>query len=213
MNESVGKQPEKKQSKHHQIVHAKKLFTVVALITGLSVTVLCITLYAYMINPKQEVQVKDLGPIALTDNATAMIDPTPQGFNDNIADLLDTTNAARQSAGLNPLAMEPKLNISAKNKCDDMVNRNYWEHNDPDGHDPYRFITRAGVSFSQAGENLAFGFTDSKGVVDGWIKSPSHKENLMSKDYTEVGFGICQSDDFIGQGKQTIIVQHLVKPV
>lgn len=200
-------------SRHHRLVHARKLFAGVALLTGLSITILCGLLYFYYLTPApQAVKTVELGPIALTDDAASVIDPTTQGFDDNIADLLDATNVARQNNGAKPLAMNSKLNISGKSKCDDMVNRNYWEHNDPDGHDPYRFISKAGVSYSQAGENLAYGFKNSREVVDGWMKSPSHKENLLNSDYTQVGFGVCESDDFIGQGKQTIVVQHLTRP-
>lgn len=194
------------------IVHAKKIITIILLLAGLAVTSLCVLVYSYSITPAQTTQPINLGPLAVTDTSTSLIDPAPINFTDNIADLLDETNRVRAENKVPLLSMNPKLNSSAGNKCSDMVKRNYWEHNDPDGKEPYRFITRAGVSYSKAGENLAYGFNNSRATIDGWMKSPSHKENMLSVDYTQVGFGICESKDFINQGRQIIVVQHLISP-
>lgn len=154
----------------------------------------------------------DLGPIADSDQATSLIEPMSKTFTDNIADLLDATNAIRTKNNLPAFSMNAKLNESAKAKCDDMVTRNYWDHKDPNGQDPYHFFTEAGVKYAKAGENLAYGYTNAQQTLTGWMNSQSHKDNLLDSEFTQVGFAVCESGDFINQGRQDIVVQHLIKP-
>lgn len=124
--------------------------------------------------------------------------------------LLAATNSARINTSLAPLAMNQQLNISAQAKADDMVKNNYWSHESPDGSQPWIFFEKADYKYSAAGENLAYGFTDSKSTIEAWLKSPSHRSNLLGK-YKEVGFGIASSSHYQG-GNYTVIVAHYATP-
>lgn len=126
--------------------------------------------------------------------------------------LLAATNTARQQNNKGNLRFSERLNQSALSKCRDMVANNYWNHNDNQGREPWRFFQDAGYGFSTAGENLAYGFYTDQETVRGWMESPTHRENIL-KDYTEVGFGICKSDNYVNNGMQTIVVQHFGVPV
>jgi hypothetical protein len=137
--------------------------------------------------------------------------------------LLGATNQKRNDNGVASLAFNSKLMNAAQAKANDMVTRNYWSHNTPDGSPPWVFITNAGYSYSGAGENLAYGQQTSAQVISDWYGSPSHKDNLLNNFYTEVGFGVANSADFIGDpndkeggypyvGNQTIIVAMYAKP-
>lgn len=134
--------------------------------------------------------------------------------------LLAGTNDHRIKNGLTPVTINQKLNLSASTKCNDMVARNYWEHDTPDGQKPWAFITATGYKYAEAGENLLYGVTkqDAKYAVEQWIKSPSHNENLLNPKHLEVGFGICKSTHYIGAGgfgansPAVIIVQHFARP-
>src|SRR4051794_33523320 len=53
--------------------------------------------------------------------------------NIDVYQLWTGTNEQRANAGIAALSLNPKLNQSAKAKCDDMVAKNYWSHNDPSG--------------------------------------------------------------------------------
>ena len=127
-------------------------------------------------------------------------------------DLLTDTNAERTVAGLLPLTSNDLLDAAAQAKADDMVARNYWSHATPDGEDPWEFITHTGYAYQSAGENLASGFSTNSGVIDGWMKSPGHRKNLMSGTYTQVGFGSATSQNYQGDGPQTIIVALYALP-
>ncbi len=128
------------------------------------------------------------------------------------AGLLSATNVQRANNGVAALSANGLLNAAAQAKANDMVNRNYWSHQTPDGQQPWVFIVNAGYQYLAAGENLAYGYMTSAAAVTGWMNSPGHKANLLSTNYTEVGFGIANSPDFIGHGQQTVVVAMYAKP-
>lgn len=133
--------------------------------------------------------------------------------NVSAAGLLTSTNAQRSAHGVGTLSSNGLLASAAQAKANDMVNRNYWSHVTPDGQQPWVFITNAGYQYASAGENLAYGFMSSSDTVTGWMNSPSHRANLLSATYTEVGFGIANSPDFVGNGQQTVVVAMYAKPL
>lgn len=132
--------------------------------------------------------------------------------NTSPAGLLSATNTQRINGGVGALTANSKLASAAQAKANDMVARDYWSHVTPDGKQPWAFITAAGYQYVSAGENLAYGFLTSGDTITGWMNSPSHRENLMNGKFTEVGFGIANSANFVGNGKQTIVVAMYAKP-
>ncbi len=130
------------------------------------------------------------------------------GYASNIfsRDLLTFTNQKRQEAGLHTLTVNPVLAAAAKKKAEDMFEKGYWAHVSPEGVEPWDFILAEGYDYSYAGENLAKNFNDSKDVVDAWYKSPSHKENLLSANYDEVGFAVVNG---VLDGYETTLVVQM----
>lgn len=122
-----------------------------------------------------------------------------------VSELLALTNAERAKVGVAPLVLDDRLNGSAGAKCADMDKYNYWAHDNPNGTTPWDFI-KSVTYYQTAGENLAQGFTTSNQVVTGWMNSETHKANVLSTAYTNVGYGIC-TDEALG----TVVVQHLVE--
>lgn len=124
-------------------------------------------------------------------------------FNITPTDLLSDTNKERQERGLQRLRLDTQLSEAAKQKAKDMFTKNYWAHIAPDGVTPWSFIKGAGYEYLYAGENLARGFTGSSEVVDAWMASPTHRDNLLSPNYTDVGFAIATGNL---TGSETILV-------
>lgn len=120
--------------------------------------------------------------------------------------LLAGTNAERYRHRQSSLSINQELNAAAQSKANDMVAKNYWSHNAPDGRTPWAFITKAGYDYQAAGENLAYGFTNAEAAVTGWMNSPEHRANLLNNSYQDVGFGIATAKDFRGDGPVTVIV-------
>lgn len=118
--------------------------------------------------------------------------PQVLGVSYQISDveLLNLTNYERSQNGLPPLSLNDALTNAAKKKSAHMFLHNYWAHFAPDGTSPWDFIRGEGYDYSYAGENLAKGFTTSYDAVQAWMKSPTHRENILSDKYTEVGFSI-----------------------
>lgn len=132
--------------------------------------------------------------------------------NVSIGGLLSATNSERSANGIAALTGNSKLNAAAQAKANDMVTRNYWSHQTPDGQQPWIFITNAGYQYLSAGENLAYGFMTSSSTVTGWMNSPPHKANLLGTGFTEVGFGIANSPNYVNSGQQTVVVAMYGKP-
>lgn len=123
----------------------------------------------------------------------------------NVQQLLVDTNARRQEAGLSPLTLNSSLSVAAANKAADMFAKNYWAHNSPTGASPWDFIMGAGYRYTVAGENLAKNFSTSQGVVDAWMASPSHRDNILKAGYRDVGFAVVNGT--LNGEETTLVVQ------
>lgn len=130
--------------------------------------------------------------------------------NMTIADLFHATNTSRTTSNMKALTLNSTLNTSAQLKANDMVAKDYWAHNAPDGTQPWYWFDQAGYTYATAGENLAYGFSTGTEVETAWMNSPSHSANILG-DYEEVGFGIASSANFQG-GQYTVVVAHYGKP-
>ncbi len=124
--------------------------------------------------------------------------------------LYSLTNEVRHTNNLPPLTLNPKLSEAAAAKGRDMIGKNYWAHYGPDGTAPWDFFSQAGYNYEYAGENLAKNFLYSNNVVDAWMESPSHRENILRSEYTEVGYAMVNG---VLQGEETtVVVQLFGKP-
>jgi len=139
--------------------------------------------------------------------------PGVLGFASNITfnDLLSETNKERVVNNLNALTVNEKLNQAAAAKAAYMFKYNFWAHVAPDGTEPWYFFTRAGYDYRFAGENLARDFGNSTDVVQAWMDSPSHRENLLSPNYTEIGFAVVNGN--LDGLETTLVVQLFGKPL
>jgi uncharacterized protein YkwD len=132
--------------------------------------------------------------------------------NTSVSGLLSYTNSQRSANGKSSLSINSQLNNAAQAKANDMVARDYWSHNTPDGKEPWVFFQNAGYKYAKAGENLAYGFLNSSSTITGWMNSPSHKANMLDGEFKEVGFGFANSANFNDSGPQTVVVAMYGKP-
>lgn len=126
--------------------------------------------------------------------------------------LLEATNAERLAQGLRPLQLNSELDTAAQAKAQDMADKNYWSHQTPEGLEPWVFIDDTDYIYRKAAENLAYGFTTSKATVNGWMNSPSHRQNVMDPELREVGFGIINVSNYQNHGPETIVVAMYGQP-
>lgn len=124
----------------------------------------------------------------------------------SIQQLLELTNRKREEQGLLPLTINQHLVDAASLKAKDMFAKDYWAHRAPDGKTPWVFIKQAGYDYAYAGENLARGFSDASDVVDAWMASETHRENVISPNYTDIGFAV---EKGALSGEDTILVVQM----
>jgi uncharacterized protein YkwD len=103
--------------------------------------------------------------------------------------LLNLINAERSTRGLAPLDADNLLRQVAEAHSQDMVNRRFFSHTNPDGLDPAERLEQAGYEAIAWGETLGAGYTSATAMFNGWISSSSHTAILFSPDYTEIGLG------------------------
>lgn len=122
------------------------------------------------------------------------------------ATLVSLANEGREGGQLAPLAVNSLLIAAAQAKADDMAAKGYFSHTSPDGSEPWDWIAAAGYDYAHAGENLAVNFSDSENVMRAWMESPTHRANVMSSRYTEIGIATAVGEY---KGKQAIFVVQM----
>ena len=125
--------------------------------------------------------------------------------------VIDQTNLMRSASGLPALKYNPVLAQSATAKANDMFQNNYWAHNSPSGKNPWSFFKESGYNYSIAGENLAKDFYDTDSMMKAWMKSPTHRANIIHTKYKEIGVGVVNG--ILGGVKTTLVVQHFGTPL
>jgi len=121
-----------------------------------------------------------------TTNASVLGDKTDITINA----LFEQTNQVRLQANIPSLNQSIKLNQAAYLKAQDMFADQYWSHNAPDGTLPWKWMGDIGYDYSEAGENLAMNYTTTSDVMEAWMNSPEHKENVLRDSYQDVGFAV-----------------------
>lgn len=106
-------------------------------------------------------------------------------------ELTKEVNLVRADAGLKPLSTQANLENAAKIKGMYMGIKNYFDHWSPDGLvSPWYFLDLAGYKYKKAGENLALCYASPKEVVKAMMASPLHRDNLLSKEYINIGIEV-----------------------
>lgn len=126
-------------------------------------------------------------------------------------DLLEDTNSERKALGLSELTLDDKLSKAAFLRAQDMFTNNYWSHTSPTGVQPWKWFGDVGYNYSYAGENLAKNYPSAGATVDAWMKSPSHKDNILNTHYTEIGFAVV--DGTLNGQNTTLVVALYGAPV
>lgn len=103
--------------------------------------------------------------------------------------VVDLVNRERLSRGLRPLALNWEVARVARYKSEDMDRNNYFSHQSPIYGSPFDMLRSFGIRFSAAAENIARGQTTAQAVVNSWMNSTGHRENILSSAYTEIGVG------------------------
>jgi len=106
-------------------------------------------------------------------------------------------NAQRTARGLRALSAQPTLTKVATGYAKQMADQHFFDHTSPSGSTLLSRVKAtsylAGATNWSLGENIAWGtnrLSTPRATVENWMKSPPHRANLLSSQFTEVGIGL-----------------------
>lgn len=121
--------------------------------------------------------------------------------------VLAEMNVIRADAGLPPLRADERLVGAAEDRIRDMEELGYWAHQSPDGRTPFVWLKTRAYPYSYAGENLASGFETVSLMVNSWMESRGHRENIMSPIFTDCGIAVIEgSTTGRAMGKSVVVL-------
>lgn len=120
-----------------------------------------------------------------TNNGSGTEDSATSSYATQVVTLV---NQERAKAGLSALKMSnATLNKMAMDKAKDMYNKGYFDHNSPTYGSPFDMMKQYGISYRNAGENIAKGQRTPQEVMTAWMNSPGHRANILSANFTTIG--------------------------
>jgi uncharacterized protein YkwD len=131
--------------------------------------------------------------VVLAASARAAPIQTPPALAARALKLVNDVRARGTQCGGRSFGPAPPLRLSdalagvALGHAADMARHDYFEHEDLKGHTPADRVKAAGYLEKLVGENIAYGPTSADEVVQGWLDSPGHCENIMNPQFAEMG--------------------------
>ncbi|HXK39749.1 MAG TPA: CAP domain-containing protein [Candidatus Paceibacterota bacterium] len=126
-------------------------------------------------------------------------------------EIFKLTNEARRGNAKKLLVWDAKLARIAEEKLDDMFERGYFAHKDPDGKTAGARAKAARYQYSLLGENLALGwYEDTEMLVDAWMESSGHRKNILFDNFTAIGVAV-GTRQFDGEATM-IAIQLFARP-
>ncbi|MEU6096105.1 CAP domain-containing protein [Streptomyces sp. NPDC047079] len=107
------------------------------------------------------------------------------------AAVLDLVNQERAKVGCSPVSASSELTTLAQAFSEDMAARNFFDHTDPNGKDPWDRAAALGIT-DLGGENIARGQATAQDVMEAWMNSPGHRANILNCDFKTLGVGVHQ---------------------
>lgn len=112
-----------------------------------------------------------------------------------ITGILNIINDYRKKENLPPYILDKALTNVAELKANDMAKNNYFSHTSKIYSDPFKMMQGFGINYKSAGENIA-GNPNIKDAISSFIASPTHKKNILSNKYTNIGIGVSKDNTY-----------------
>ena len=134
-----------------------------------------------------------LPPTSQAPSFNPVIDETPAYINKNNSELAvklaELINDKRAAEGLAALEYNSALEEVALSHSIDMATNDYISHESPLGLSPFDRLEFANIYYTSAAENLASGFLTAEDVLNSWMNSASHRDNILNFEFTQIGVG------------------------
>jgi uncharacterized protein YkwD len=121
--------------------------------------------------------------------------PVSGAFGATESRIFDLINAERRRRRLGALVYQPQLDRMAKIQAAQMATFQRMAHVLPGAELPTLSdrARRVGYSYGRIAENVALGYPSADAVVEGWMSSEGHRENILERDVTETGIAVARS--------------------
>jgi uncharacterized protein YkwD len=108
------------------------------------------------------------------------------------AEVIELVNAERRRARCPEVHLDKRLRSAARGHSADMARHNEMSHEGSDGSSPWDRAERAGYDAALS-ENVAVGYGTAEAVMDGWMNSPGHRDNILNCEARATGVGLAHS--------------------
>jgi uncharacterized protein YkwD len=109
--------------------------------------------------------------------------------------VLALVNEQRRSRGCPQLYLDDRLMEAARDHAAEMANNRFFAHDSLGGDTAGERVQGSGYAWSRYAENIAFGQDNPDAVVDAWLDSPRHRDNILDCALREVGVGLAFDTD------------------
>lgn len=103
------------------------------------------------------------------------------------ARVIELVNEERAKEGLSALKSDEKAAAAAQVRAEEILVS--FSHTRPDGRECFTALDEAGAAYRAAGENIAMGQRTPEEVVEDWMHSKGHRENILGGEYKAIGVG------------------------
>ncbi|TCT18025.1 spore coat assembly protein SafA/uncharacterized YkwD family protein [Melghiribacillus thermohalophilus] len=110
--------------------------------------------------------------------------------------VVDLTNEERTKRGLKPLQLDWQLARVARYKSADMRDQGYFSHQSPTYGSPFTMMKNFNISYRRAAENIAAGQRTPGQVVQAWMNSSGHRQNILDPNMTHIGVGYAKGGSY-----------------
>ncbi len=141
-----------------------------------------------LIYPGQKIKIPDIQDVKQLEN-----------------EVIRLVNNERAKRGLQALTQNWELSRVARYKSQDMINKGYFSHYSPTYGSPFKMMESFGIRFSAAAENIAYGQRTPQDVMNAWMGSAGHRNNILSPVYTQIGVGYAKNKNGVGYWTQMFI--------
>lgn len=124
---------------------------------------------------------------------TVKIEVEETSAGDYAEEVLRLVNAEREKNGLSALKINDKLQEAAQVRAEELLT--YYDHTRPNGSSCFTVLSEFNISLSAAAENIAAGYYTPEAVVEGWMNSTGHRENILG-NFKYIGIGLAYGGDY-----------------
>jgi uncharacterized protein YkwD len=107
-----------------------------------------------------------------------------------VVEFVDLMNAHRLDEGCGALTWQDDVAAVAQAHSQDMVDRGFFSHVNPDGESPGDRLQEAGIAYTGWAENIAVGYASAESVLSAWLNSSGHRANIENCSLTHHGVGL-----------------------